>query len=144
MKRRLCVYFSFLSFTKKANFSLVYSIKDCEMEADGEARAESTAKMEETRKNLRRLTVEEEEKEQASNDRVGKVKAAALEAWGKLKEMLGGKKLMVSQKGTFQVKGEHDEVGKGEEPIQLEDITGEAEDGVLILIEDEETMSVES
>ncbi len=51
---------------------------------------------------------------------------------------------MVSEKGTFQVKGEHDEVGKGEESIQLEDIAGEAEDGVLILIEDEETMSVES
>ena len=71
---------------------------------------ESREKMEETRRNLRRLTVEEEEKEQASNDRVGKVKAAALEAWGKLKEMLGGKKLVVSEKGTFQVKGENDEV----------------------------------
>ncbi len=97
------------------------------MDEGGEERVESREKMEETRRNLRRLTVEEEEKEQASNE-----------------EMLGGKKLVVSEKGTFQVKGENDEVGKGEESIQLEEITGKAEDGVLILIEDEETMSVVS
>jgi hypothetical protein len=89
---QLFLFFTLVFFIKKTNFSLVYSIKDLEMEADGEAWAESTGKVEETRRNLRRLTVEEEEKEQASNDRVGKVKAAALEAWGKLKEMLGGKK----------------------------------------------------
>jgi hypothetical protein len=61
-------------------FSLVHSIKDLEMNEGGEERVESREKMEETRRNLRRLTVEEEEKEQASNNRVGKVKAAALEA----------------------------------------------------------------
>ncbi len=55
------------------------------MEADGGAREAARGKVEEARRNLRRLTVEEEEREQASNDRVGKVKAAALEAWGKLK-----------------------------------------------------------
>ncbi len=51
---------------------------------------------------------------------------------------------MVSEKGTCQVKGENEEVGRGEESIHLEDIAGEAEDGVLILIEDEETMSAGS
>jgi hypothetical protein len=71
--------------------SIVHSFKNLEMNEGGEERVESREKMEETRRNLRRLTVEEEEKEQASNDRVGKVKAAALEDWGKLKEMLGGK-----------------------------------------------------
>ncbi len=43
----------------------MHSIKDLEMEEGGEERAESREKMEETRRNLRRLTVEEEEKEQA-------------------------------------------------------------------------------
>jgi hypothetical protein len=114
------------------------------MEAVGGTGETSTGKVEEGRRNLRRLTVEEEEREQASSDRVGKVKAAALEAWGRLKGMLGGKKLVVSEKGTCQVNGENEEVGRGEESIQLEDIAGEAEDGVLILIEDEEATSVVS
>jgi hypothetical protein len=72
----------------------------------------STGKVEEAWKNLRRLMVEEEERDQASVDRVGKAKAVALEAWGKLKGMLGGKKLVVSEKGTCEVKGENEEVGR--------------------------------
>jgi len=113
-------------------------------EPDGAARVLQVEKKQEmedvrgTRRGMEKLVVVEVE--QASRDRVTKFLEAARISWGKLRELVVGRKLVEGPKGECMVKELSEEVSQDELVVRLEDVAGEAGEGIVKVIEVDEVM----